>query len=269
MTSLQTPGAAGTVERSEAAPGVVLLRITHERRLGALTPTMRDQLGAAWRSIADDPNVRAVVLTGTGRGFSTGLDVVAAAEGDDPASEFASSEDLPAFGMSPIDFDVWVPYIVAVNGVCAGGGFHLLTDADIVIAGAGASFLDPHVSVGQVSALEPIALLRRLPLETVTRMVVLGRHGRISAADAHRVGLVSEVVADDTVVQRAVELGSLATTGSPAAIAASKRALRASLQVGLDEGLRIGWDAIRDHWNHPDYAEGLAAFSDSRPPQWA
>ena len=78
--------------------------------------------------------------------------------------------------------------IAAVNGTCAGGGLHFVADADIVIASTNATFLDPHVSVGQVTAYEAIGLLRKMPVEPVVRMAVVGRarahegHARTSSA---------------------------------------------------------------------------------------
>jgi enoyl-CoA hydratase/carnithine racemase len=260
---------APAVHRADPAPGVALLTLDNPAKLGALDPSMVEQLGAQWRAIRADPSVRAVVLTGTARGFSTGLDVSAAAEGWAPSQQYPDVDELPRFGLSPRDHDVWLPYIVAVNGICAGGGFHLLSEADIVIAAEEASFCDPHVSIGQVAALEPIALARRIPLETVLRMVVLGRHAQLSASEALRCGLVSEVVHGANLVDRAVELASLAALGSPATIEASKRAIWASLDVGLDAGLREGWRRIREHWKHPDYEEGIAAFAEGRAPRWA
>src|ERR1700678_4140128 len=76
---------------------------------------------------------------------------------------------------------VWKPVIAAVNGVCAGGGLHFVADADIVIASADATFLDPHVSVGQVTAFEAIGLLRKMPVEAVMRMALVGRYERVGA----------------------------------------------------------------------------------------
>ena len=260
---------APAVRRSDPVPGVALLTLDNPAKLGALDPSMVEQLGDQWRLIRGDASVRAVVLTGTGRGFSTGLDVTAAAAGQGaPGASYTDADELTRFGMSPRDHDVWLPYIVAVNGMCAGGGFHLLTEADIVIAAEEARFCDPHVSIGQVSALEPIALARRIPLEMVLRMVVLGRHAQLTAFEALRCGLVSEVVYRHHLVDRAIELASLAALGSPATIEASKRAIWASLDVGLDAGLREGWRRIREHWKHPDYQEGIAAFAEGRAPRW-
>jgi enoyl-CoA hydratase len=267
-TNLSTEMTA-TVFRSAPADNVALLTLENPRKLGALDHRMREQLTAHWLDIRGDSSVLAVVLTGSGRGFSTGLDLEAANVGHDPATEFQSAIDLPRLGLGPIENGVWKPFIVAINGVCAGGGFHLLTDADIILASDDATFLDPHVSVGQVSALEPIELSRRMPLGSVLRMLVLGRHEPLTAAEALRLGLVSEVVEPDRLLARAIELASMAAQGSPAAIERSKRAVWGSLQLGLDAALQAGWDQIRAHWDHPDFREGIAAYVEQRAPSWA
>ena len=233
-----------SVSRAGPAPHVALLTLENVSKLGALDRRMREQLSAHWLDIGDDASVRAVVLTGSGRGFSTGLDLEEADAGDDPATEFANATELPRFGLGPLEHDVWKPFIVAVNGICAGGGFHLLSDADIVIASSDATFLDPHVSVGQVAALEPIALSRRIPLGSVLRMLVLGRHEALNADDALRLGLVSEIVEPERLIARAIELASFAAQGSPAAIERSKRAGvgEPPTRLGCRTPVRLGTD---------------------------
>src|ERR671931_470559 len=74
---------------------------------------------------------------------------------------------------------VWKPVIAAVNGVCAGGGLHFVADADVVLLSENATLLDPHVSVGQVSAYETIGLIRKSPAEAILRMALMGRYERI------------------------------------------------------------------------------------------
>ena len=76
---------------------------------------------------------------------------------------------------------VWKPVITAVNGICAGGGFHWVADADIVIAASDAQFFDPHVSIGQVVSLEAIGLIRKMPAEAVMRMAFVGKYERMPA----------------------------------------------------------------------------------------
>src|SRR5207302_9380227 len=103
---------------------------------------------------------------------------------------------------------VWKPVITAVNGICAGGGFHWVADADIVIAASDAQFFDPHVSVGQVVAIEAIGLLRKMPVEAVMRMAFMGRYERIGAERGFELGMISEVVdPPDRLRERAQELG--------------------------------------------------------------
>jgi enoyl-CoA hydratase len=125
------------------------------------------------------------------------------------------------------------PVIAAVNGTCAGGGLHFVADADIVIAAAGATFLDPHTSIGQVSAYETIALVRKSPMEPIVRMALAGRHERITAGRAHQLGIVSQVVdPPDRLRDEAQALAELIARRDPALLAATKRALWAALEEG-------------------------------------
>jgi enoyl-CoA hydratase/carnithine racemase len=163
---------------------------------------------------------------------------------------------------------VWLPTIVAVNGVCTGSGFHFVADADIVVASTVASFLDTHVSVGQVTAIEPITLLPRIGLGNALRLSVLGKHGRITAEEAFRISLVDELVEPERLLERAIELAELAATGSPAAIEASKRAIRGSLEHPMSEAMQHGWELLLAHRQHPDSDEGPHAFVEKREPKW-
>src|SRR5205807_2916688 len=86
------------------------------------------------------------------------------------------------------------PVMAAVNGVCAGGGLHFVADADVVVMAANATFVDPHVSVGQASVYETIALAKKSPMESVLRLALVGRHERMPAARAYELGIVSQVV---------------------------------------------------------------------------
>ena len=184
--------------------------------------------------------MRAIVITGAGeRAFCTGMDLKAFAERGGPRPVKADVHE--ELRVTPLHCDVWLPTIVAVNGVCTGAGLHFIADADVVIASATASFLDTHVSVGQVAAIEPITLLPRIGLGNALRLTVLGRHGRIAADEALRISLVDEVVEPALLLDRAVELAEQAATGSPAAIEASKRAVRrARAADGRSDAARMG-----------------------------
>ncbi len=126
---------------------------------------------------------------------------------------------------------VWKPVIAAVNGVCAGGGLHFVADADIVIAASSAVFSDPHVSIGQVSAFETIALVKKSPMEPILRMAFAGRHERISARRAYELGIISQVVdPSERLHDEAQELAEKIARNSGDALAASKRALWSALE---------------------------------------
>jgi enoyl-CoA hydratase/carnithine racemase len=238
-------------------------------QLNAMDFTMRDELAVAWRELDADPAVRVIVHTGNGRAFQTGVDVrQIASDGVGMERYRRSVEDFD------LHFTAWhqgvaKPVITAVNGICAGGGFHWVADADIVIAASDAEFFDPHVSVGQVVSLEAIGLIRKMPAEAVMRMAMVGRYERMPAARAYELGMVSQVVdPPERLREAAQELAETVARNSPAALAATKRALWGALEAGLTDACRSGAQDLVSLWGHPDQAEGPAAFAEGRPPRW-
>jgi enoyl-CoA hydratase/carnithine racemase len=247
--------------RREAS--TLLVELHKPERLNALDWPMFDVLEDIWARTAADPTVRAVVVTGSGRGFCAGADVSHLNSERRPRGP--GVDDELSFLPGPL---LEVPVIVAVNGVCAGGGLHFIADGDIVIASENASFLDPHVSVGQVTGIEPVALSLRVAMPHLMRLAVLGRGERLTAAQALAIGLVTEVLAPDELLPRAFELGELIASGSQAAIAASRAVLRSHERRLLHEAMQDGWNAVQRHWKHPDSKEGPRAFAERRPARW-
>ncbi len=246
---------------------VLVVTIDRQERMNSLSPGVHAGFLATWTALRDDTSVRAVVITGAGdRAFCTGMDLKAAAErgGHRPVNDDVHEQ----MRLTPLNCDVWLPTIVAVNGVCTGAGFHFLADADVVVASSTATFLDGHVSVGQVSAIEPITLLPRIGLGNALRLAVLGRHGRIDAHEALRISLVDEVVEPENLLDRAVTLAEHAAAGSPAAIEASKRAIRGALQRPMAQAMQDGWELLLAHRTHSDSIEGPKAFAEKRAPKW-
>ncbi len=236
----------------------------------AMDATMLDELEAAWCELDADPDVRVIVNTANGTAFQTGLDVRQLAQDPDALRAQSRRTRDASLKLTAWHNAVTKPVIAAVNGVCAGGGLHFVADADIVIASANATFLDPHVSVGQVSAFETIALAKRSPMEAITRMALIGRYERIDAARAYELGIISEVVGDpDALRSRADELARTIARNSPAAMAATKRALWGALELGLTDAGRAGAAEIVSMWGHPDQEEGPRAFAEKREPRWA
>jgi enoyl-CoA hydratase/carnithine racemase len=242
----------------------LLVELNNPDRLNAFGAAMFAELEQIWKEAASDPNLRAIILTGAGRGFCAGADVGGTLSRERKPRGPSVDEEL---SFLPGDH-VAVPVIVAVNGVCAGGGLHFVADGDIVIASESASFLDPHVSVGQVTGIEPVSLSLRVATPHLMRLAVLGRSERLSAQQALAIGLVSEVVAPGELLPRAFGLAEQIAANSPAAVAASRAILRQHARRQLHEAMQDGWNAVQRHWRHPDSAEGPAAFRQKRPPEW-
>jgi enoyl-CoA hydratase/carnithine racemase len=242
---------------------VLTLTLNRPEQRNAFNDPMRNEMSAFWTEVRDDRSVRCVVVTGAGKGFCAGadmegLDGVRAPLGDDIHDELAF---LPGRRLD-------VPVVVAVNGVCAGGGLHYVADADIVIASENAWFTDPHVGVGQVSGIEAPSLGLRVPLSMLARMVLLGRHERWDAHQALALGLVTEVVPPDQLLPRAHELAGWIAEASPEAVRRSRAVYRRFEEAVVGEAMADGWDWVQRHWAHPDADEGPRAFIEQREPHW-
>jgi enoyl-CoA hydratase len=235
----------------------------------AIDAQMFTELEQAWQELDADDSVKVIVNTGAGKAFQTGLDVVQLSKDRDALKEQSRRTKASELRLSAWHNGVQTPVIAAVNGVCAGGGLHFVADADIVIASSTASFLDPHVSIGQVTAFEAIALLRKIPAEAVMRMALVGSHERISAERALQLGLVSEVVEPEQLRDSAQALAEKIAQNSPSAMAATKRALWGAFEMGLTDACKAGAAELVSMWGHPDQEEGPRAFAERRPPRWA
>jgi enoyl-CoA hydratase/carnithine racemase len=199
----------------------------------AMDATMLAELEPAWAELEADPEVRVIVNTGDGPAFQTGLDVAQLSRDRDALREQSRRTRDAELRLTAWHCGVTKPVIAAVNGTCAGGGLHFVADADIVLAAAGATFLDPHVSIGQVSAYETIALVRKSPMEPIVRMALAGRHERVTAARAHQLGIVGQVVDPPAGLRDAAQdLAETIARRDPALLAATKRALWAALEQG-------------------------------------
>ena len=238
-------------------------------QLNAMNAAMRDEFAVAWKELDADPAVRVIVHTGNGRAFQTGVDVSELADDGVGMERYRDSVENFDLHFTAWHQQVWKPVITAVNGICAGGGFHWVADADIVIAASDAQFFDPHVSVGQVVAIEAIGLMRKMPAEAVMRMAFMGKYERMPASRARALGMISEVVdPPERLRERAQELGETIAKNSPAAMAATKRALWAALEHGLTDACRVGAGHLVSMWGHPDQTEGPSAFAEKRDANW-
>jgi enoyl-CoA hydratase/carnithine racemase len=199
----------------------------------AMDAAMMTALPEAWRELNADNSIRVIVVTGAGRAFQTGLDMVQLAR--DPAAlrEMSRRTKRADLQLTGWHCGVTKPVVTAVNGVCAGGGLHFVVDSDVVIASSDATFLDPHVSVGQASAFETIGLARRAAFGPVARMALIGAHERVDARRAYQLGWVSEVVdPPERLTEVAADIAQrIADSADAVTLAALKKQLWASLET--------------------------------------
>jgi enoyl-CoA hydratase/carnithine racemase len=190
--------------------------------LNSFNQQMLDEFAQIWRRCRVDDDIHAVVLRAEGdRAFSTGVD----RKGGRTRHPNPFSADDPGFFLGAKQNRVWKPLICAVHGMCAGGAFYWLNEADVIICSDDATFFDPHTTYGMVSALEPVGLARRIPLGEAMRIALFGLDERMSAQRAYGIGLVSEVVARDVLWNRANELAGRLAAKPPLAVQGTVKAV--------------------------------------------
>jgi enoyl-CoA hydratase/carnithine racemase len=236
-------------------------------QLNAMNALMRDEFADAWIELDRDPKVRVIVHTGNGRAFQTGVDVTEIATDGKGMQRYQDSGDNFDLHFTAWHQQVWKPVITAINGICCGGGFHWVADADIVIAASDAQFFDPHVSIGQVVSIEAIGLIRKMPVEAVMRMAFTGKYERMNAQRAYELGMISQIVdPPDRLRDEAQALAEKVAKNSPAAMRATKKALWGALEHGLSDACRVGAQHLAGLWGHPDQDEGPRALIVHREP---
>jgi enoyl-CoA hydratase/carnithine racemase len=156
--------------RREGVVGWLIFNRPHAGN--AMDAAMMAALPLAWRELDADNSIRVIAVTGAGRAFQTGLDMVQLAREPAALREMSRRTKRGDLQLTGWHCGVTKPIVTAVNGVCAGGGLHFVVDSDVVIASSNAAFLDPHVSVGQASVFETIGLSRRAAFGPVARMAL-------------------------------------------------------------------------------------------------
>ena len=259
------------------ADGVAWVSLNRPEVRNAINQQMQDELASVWTGFRYDDEVRCVVLTGEGPAFCTGIDRAEAvsdennasmAAGDYPGYPTPWMYDDPGRDVGPKSRDLWKPVIAAVNGMACGGAFYLLGEVEFIIASDDAVFFDPHVTYGMTAAFEPIQMLSKMPLQEIMRLSLLGASERMSAARAHQIGLVTEVVPGDELLERAAWAAQTIADAPPLAIQGTMRALWTAHDVGRAHGIelanlftRIGSDAAA-------FKAGQDRFSSGQRVEW-
>src|SRR4051812_6896398 len=220
--------------------GVAIVTLNRPDVHNAFNRAMENELQLVWRSLRGNDDVRAVVLTGAGeKAFCTGIDREESIKGylDDPTGERRDKEKSgrvsvstpfmfndPGVYINPKQNDMWKPVVAAVNGMACGGAFYMLGESDIIIAAEHATFFDPHVSYGMVAGFETAHLMQKVPFGEMLRIALLGGSERMSAARAHQIGLVSEIVPGEELMERAMWVAQAIASAPALAIQGTLRA---------------------------------------------
>ena len=255
--------AQGGVLLSEAADAILTLTLNRPERLNAVTGELLDALTEALRAAGDDDSIRAVVLTGAGRAFCSGLDLKAAAEngrGIDVRHELATHYTPAIRAMRGIP----KPVIAAVNGPAAGAGFSLTLAADLRIAAESSSFVMAFVRIGLIpDAGSTYFLPRLLGPARAAELMMLG--DPVDAQRAQEIGLVSRVVPDPELLPTALQIARRLAAG-PRSIAYIKEALALSAENDMESQLAVEERLQEQAVGTEDFFEGVGAFLQKRPP---
>jgi enoyl-CoA hydratase/carnithine racemase len=250
---------------------VATITLNRPDRKNAMNQQLKDELREAWRRVKRDPDIWVAIVTGAGDAFSSGADVGTLASAGftrpDHWAKLAMIEgivDLP----TPRRMRVHKPVIAAVNGVVAGFSLDLVTESDIPIASEKASFVDPHVSIGYVSSHEMVNMARRVPVAVCLRMALLGSRERMSAQRAYEVGLVTEIVSHDKLMDRARELAEMIKTNAPLAVWGTKMGILQGLGLPIPQAEEIAAGYLEIVEQSEDHNEGPRAFVEKRKPDW-
>ncbi|WP_436845612.1 enoyl-CoA hydratase/isomerase family protein [Streptomyces shenzhenensis] len=254
--------------RHEVRDGVSRITLDRPEVLNALTPELRDRVVTLLAEASADPDVRAVVLTGTGRGFCAGADLRGgAAGGERVAGDVARLLRLGAQRLIAAVLDCEKPVLAAVNGTAAGLGAHLALACDLVLAAESARFIEVFVRRGLVPDGGGAYLLPRLVgPQRAKELMLFG--DALGAADAARLGLVNRVVPDGELAATADRWAARLAAGPTRALALTKQLVNASLDADRATAFAAEATAQEINMTTRDAQEGLTAFTNHHKPEF-
>lgn len=232
-----------TLDVDTPSDGVLLVRLNRPNRLNAINQVMRDELAQLLTSVASDPAVQVVVITGAGRGFCSGIDIrdfgPGMPEATDPAIDRLRFQEAMA-GLARGVADLPQVVIAAINGPCVGAGLAISLAADIRICSTAATFGNAAILLGLSGAEMGMSyhLPRIVGAGVAADWMITGR--TVSADEADRRGLVSRLVEPDELVDRAVEIATGIAALAPLGVQLTKRALQVNIgAAGLEAALEL------------------------------
>jgi|TARA_B100001750_G_C15423461_1_gene554200 enoyl-CoA hydratase/carnithine racemase len=243
----------------EIKQGIAYITLNRPEKLNAIDPPMRQQLWDAFQDVDKNTEVRCAIVTGAGRAFSTGHDLVAMAAGG--ANEGPSTGDLYV-----VQSNIWKPIIAAINGICLAQGCGIALGSDIRIASSKAEFGWPQAKRGIASVSGPALLSQVVPRNIAFEFLFTGDF--VDAEKALELMLVNYVVDPDQVMAKSEEIAQKITANAPLSLAAIKEASIKGSEMGLEERVKFAQDKRNEVLESEDAKEGVLAFAEKRAPIW-
>ncbi len=243
----------------EVREGIAYITLNRPEKLNAINPEMRQLLWDAFQDVRNNDEVRCAIVTGSGRAFSTGHDLVAMAS--------ARANEGPTTGDLYVEQSkIWKPIISAINGVCLAQGCGIALGSDIRIASTTAQFGWPQAKRGISSVSGPALLSQVVPRNVAFEFLFTGEF--VDAQKALELMLVNYVVEPEEVMTRAEEMARKITANAPLALAAIKEASIKGSEMGLEERVAFAQNKRDEVLATEDAQEGVRAFAEKRAPVW-
>ncbi len=243
----------------EIKEGIAYLTMNRPEKLNAIDPPMRQLMWDAFQDVKDNPEVRCAIVTGNGRAFSTGHDLVAMAAAG--ANEGPTTGDIYV-----VQSRIWKPIISAINGVCLAQGCGIALGSDIRVASSAAEFGWPQAKRGIASVSGPALLSQVVPRNIAFEFLFTGDF--VDANKALELMLVNYVVEPDQVMPKAQELAAKIVANAPLSLAAIKEASILGSEMGLEERVEFAQSKRNEVLESEDAQEGVRAFAEKRAPVW-
>ena len=247
----------------QVSDGVARVTLDRPERMNAIDSRSEAALGRIWDAIDRNPDIRCVVLTGTGRAFCAGADMKE--DGPEGIAYWAATGDH-GFGGIAMGDRLSVPVIARVNGLALGGGFEMVLGCDLVVAAESATFGQPEPRVGRLPLDAMVLLPRRIPRAAAMGILLTGR--RISAAQALEYGLVNEVVPDGALDDAVDAWVEDIVACAPLSLKAIKRSVHDTAHLTVREARNSRQPSLADALQSRDAEEGVLAFREKRAPAW-
>ncbi len=242
---------------------VGLITLNRPEFLNALCKQLMTQLGDILKQCEQDPEVHCIVLTGSQKAFAAGADIKEMLDWpiENSDSEHFVTEEWEAISACR------KPLIAAVSGYALGGGCEIALMCDMIVAGQSAKFSQPEVTIGTMPGAGGTQRLpRTIGKAKAMDMCLTGE--MITAEQAEKAGLISRLVPDKQVLEKALEIAQLISTFSLPVIMKIKESIKQSFEIPLSEGLRLERKLFHSTFTLEDRKEGMGAFLEKRRPQF-